>query len=262
MPTTDDSTRQSVLFEEVFGKRVQVNFDAEAQTSDAGVLLVAAADRRLGLTEALVHEVSDPRQSGKVRHDMLDLLRQRVYAIALGYEDGDDAARLANDPGLKLACERSPLRGEDLASQSTVSRFENMLAGRDLVSMNRRLETLAVEELHRRYRRPGRVVIDLDPSVDPAHGGQQGILFNGYYDTWCYLPIFGFLSVEGARATTSSSAPGFVPGRRRRAAAGSRCSAGWWRTCERSTGRGSRSWCAWTRASRRPCSWTCWRSFG
>ena len=200
MPTPCDSTRQSVLFEEVFSKRVRVNFDAEAQTSDAGVLLVAAADRRLGLTDALVGEVIDPRQPGKVQHDMLELLRQRVYAIALGYEDGVDAARLASDPGLKLACERSPLQGADLASQSTVSRFENMLTGRDVVLMGQCLETRAVEELRRRYPRPGRVVIDLDPSVDPAHGGQQGILFNGYYDTWCYLPIFGFLSVEGGES--------------------------------------------------------------
>jgi hypothetical protein len=192
-----DSTRQSVLFEHTFRKPVQVEFDAESQTSDGGLLLLAAADERLGLTESLARRIEDPRQPGKVGHSMLDLVRQRVFAIAQGYEDGTEAARLADDPGLRFACERS-IGGEDaLASQSTLSRFENLITARDTVHMLRHLEETAVGELKRRYRRPGRIVIDLDPSVDPTHGDQQGTLFNGYYDTWCYLPLFGFLSIDG-----------------------------------------------------------------
>jgi Transposase DDE domain group 1 len=193
------STRQSVLFEDIFPKRVQVEFDAEALTSDGGAVLLGAVDRELGLSEGLAAQVQDTRQPGKVRHDFVDVFRQRMYAIALGYEDGDDAGRLASDPGLKLACDRPLLDADhDLASQSTISRVENLVTARDTVRMLRRLEEQGVDELHRRYPHPGRVVIDLDPSVDPAHGAQQGILFNGYYDTWCYLPIFGFLSVDGS----------------------------------------------------------------
>ena len=192
-----DSTRQSVLFEHTFRKPGQIEFDAESQTSDGGLILLGAADERLGLTAALAREIGDPRQAGKVGHTMLDLIRQRVFAIAQGYEDGTDAARLAHDPGLRFACERS-IDGEDaLASQSTISRFENLITARDTVRMLRHLEEAAVGELKRRYRRPGRIVIDLDPSVDPTHGDQQGTLFNGHYDTWCYLPMFGFLSVDG-----------------------------------------------------------------
>ena len=191
------STQQSVLFEDQFEKPVSVVFDGEAQTSDAGLALVAAADRKLGLTSLLASQIADARQSGKVRHQIEELLRQRVYAIASGYEDGNDAARVGADPALKLACGRGAVRGEDLASQPTLSRFENAPTAREAIAMQRCVEGLAVRALKRRHRRAGRIVIDLDPSVDPAHGGQQGVLFNGFYDTWCYLPIFGFVSVDG-----------------------------------------------------------------
>jgi hypothetical protein len=192
------STQQSVLFEDQFDKPVHVVFDAEAQTSDAGLTLLAAADKKLGLTRLLASQIEDSRQSGKVRHEIEEMLRQRIYAIAAGYEDGNDAARIGADPALKLACGRGPVRGSDLASQSTLSRFENKPAGREAIGMLRSLEKAAVQALKRRHRRAGRIVIDLDPSVDPAHGAQQGVLFNGFYDTWCYLPMFGFVSVDGA----------------------------------------------------------------
>lgn len=191
------STQQSVLFEGPFEKPVSVVFDGEAQTSDAGLALLAAADRKLGVTSLLASQIADARQAGKVRHEVEELLRQRVYAIASGYEDGNDAARVGADPALKLACGRGPVRGEDLASQPTLSRFENAPTGREAIAMLRCVEEQAVRALKRRHRRAGRIVIDLDPSVDPAHGGQQGVLFNGFYDTWCYLPIFGFVSVDG-----------------------------------------------------------------
>jgi len=226
MPAAHDSTRQTVFFESGFGKRVEVQFDAEAQTSDAGLVLLAQADANLGLTEELARQIQDPRQAGKVRHDFSDVIRQRMFCIAQGYEDGNDAARLANDPALKLACGRSPLGGEDLASQSTLSRLENTVSARDTVRMLRCLEERAVDELRERHRHPGRIIIDLDPSVDPAHGAQQGILFNGYYDSWCYLPIFGFLSTDGGgsdhilfcarlRPGTAKETRGWIPMLRR-----------------------------------------------
>ncbi|MFQ5473576.1 MAG: IS1380 family transposase [Dehalococcoidia bacterium] len=191
------STQQSVLFEDQFDKPVHVVFDAEAQTSDAGLTLLAATDKKLGLTRMLASQIEDSRQAGKVRHEIEEMLRQRTYAIAAGYEDANDTARIGADPALKLACGRGPVRGADLASQSTLSRFENKPTGRETIGMLRSLEAAAVRGLKRRHRRASRIVIDLDPSVDPAHGAQQGVLFNGFYGTWCYLPIFGFLSVDG-----------------------------------------------------------------
>lgn len=191
------STQQPVLFGDLFSKPVQVAFDAEALTSDAGLMLLSAADRKLGVTEALTDCVRDPRQQGKVQHGFGELLKQRVYGIGAAYEDCNDSARIRSDPSLKLSCGRGPLKGLDLGSQSTLSRFENQVTGREAVRMARSLEDIAVKTLKRRHRRASRIVIDLDPSVDPAHGAQQGVLFNGFYKTWCYLPIFGFLSVNG-----------------------------------------------------------------
>lgn len=192
-----ESTQQSVLFEDQFDKPVGIVFDAEAQTSDAGLTLLAALDKKLGLTSLLASQIEDSRQSGKVRHEIEEMFRQRTYAIAAGYEDVNDTARLGADPALKLACGRGPVGGSDLASQPTLSRFENKPTGREVIGMLRSLEEAAVRGLKRRHRRAGRIVIDLDPSVDPAHGAQQGVLFNGFYDTWCYLPMFGFVSVDG-----------------------------------------------------------------
>ena len=218
-------TQQPVLFERLFSKPVVVAFDAEALTSDAGMVLLAGADRKLGLTRAMCSQIDDDRQAGKVWHQVEELVKQRVYGIAAGYEDCNDAARIGGDSALKLSCGRSPLRGEDLGSQSTLSRFENQISGREAAKMARCLESKAVAALKRRHRRASQIVIDIDPSVDPAHGAQQGVLFNAFYDTWCYLPVFGFLSVVGdpdhylfsarLRPGTSKESRGVIPALRR-----------------------------------------------
>ena len=190
-------TPQSVLFPEVFGKPTTAVFDGEALSSDGGTALLATIDRRLGLTEDLATLLEDPRDPDRVRHTVLDLLRQRVFSISLGYADQNDAARVASDPMMKGASGRAPVRGDDLASQPTLSRFENSVTARELIAMARRLEETVVDRLRRRHPCPRRVTIDLDPSCDPTHGAQQQALFNGFYSSWCYLPIFGFVTVEG-----------------------------------------------------------------
>ncbi len=121
----DDNTRQSVLFSDLCSKPLVVKFDQPHGSSDGGAILLKAADRRLALTPRLIECIEDRRQGGKVRHAIAELLRQRLYAIACGYPDGNDAARLAADPIHKLLVDRDPLAGEDLASQPTLSRFEN-----------------------------------------------------------------------------------------------------------------------------------------
>lgn len=189
------STQQGVLFREAFSKPLHVAFDAEGSSSDGGLALLAAVDRRLGLTASLAGSVLDPRQPAKVRHEVLEMLRQRALAIAAGYPDVRDADRLSTDPCLKQACGRGPLRGEDLASAATLCRFENRVSGRELAGMMRTLASGTIERLKRRCPKPRRVVLDFDPSVDKTHGAQQMSLFDGFYRHWCYLPIFGFLSV-------------------------------------------------------------------
>lgn len=202
------STKQSVLFDDVFEKPVSVAFDTEAQTSDAGILLLATADARLGLTSALASHLTDTRAQSQVLHSLEGILRQRTFSIAAGYEDGNDATALRRDPALALACGGSAKAGA-LASQASISRFENSISAQEAVLMGRELEDIAVAQL-RRQRRKGRcrerIIVDLDPSVDPAHGAQQGVLFHGFYGSWCYLPMFGFLSFEGASSQLLFSA--------------------------------------------------------
>lgn len=189
------STQQSVLFSEAFSKPLHVAFDAEGSSSDGGLALLAAVDRKLGLTASLAESALDPRQPAKVRHEVLAMFRQRMFAIASGYPDVRDADRLSADPCLKHACGRGPLRGEDLASAATLCRFENRVSGRELAGMMRTLASGTIKRLKRRCPRPRRLVLDFDPSVDKTHGAQQMSLFDGFYRHWCYLPIFGFLSI-------------------------------------------------------------------
>jgi hypothetical protein len=191
----DDSTRQSVLFSDLSRKPVIAKFDQEHASSDGGAILLQACDRRLGLTEALIGGIDDRRQSGKIRHAIGDLVRQRLYAIGCGYPDANDASRLGVDPISKLLCDRDPVKGADLASQPTLSRFENAFGRADLYRMCVALADTVIERHRRRLQRKAkRITIDLDPTDDPTHGAQQLAFFNGHYDTWCYLPVAGFLT--------------------------------------------------------------------
>src|SRR5450755_4748622 len=190
----DDSTRQSVLFSDLLGKPVAAKFDQQHASSDGGAILLQACDQRLGLTDALIGGIDDRRQSGKIRHAIADLVRQRLYAIACGYPDGNDASRLGADPIQKLLCGHDPVSGADLASQPTLSRFENAFDRADLYRMGVALADTVIERRRRLKRKVKRITIDLDPTDDPTHGAQQLTFFNGHYDTWCYLPVAGFLT--------------------------------------------------------------------
>jgi hypothetical protein len=191
------STRQSVLFSESFQKPLAAVFDAASQTSDAGLILLGTLDRRLDVTRRLCAHLPDARQAGKVEHGLLDLVRQRVYSIAAGYADGNDAQHLRHDPALKVLCDRDPIQGPALASQPTLSRFENSVPRRALVRAARAFEAERIERFARRFPDARCVVIDLDATVDPTHGQQTFSFFNAFYDTHCFLPLLGFLSVEG-----------------------------------------------------------------
>jgi Transposase DDE domain group 1 len=192
----EDTTRQSVLFPGLFKKPIVVGFDQPHASSDGGAILLKACDERLGLTERLARCMVDARQAGKVEHSIRDLVRQRLYGIACGYADCNDAARLAQDPIQKLLIGRDPVRGAALASQPTLSRFENAPRRADLYRMGEALARSVIERHRKRLgaRNVKHITIDLDPTDDPTHGGQQLTFFNGHYDTWCYLPVAGFLT--------------------------------------------------------------------
>ena len=193
----DDITRQSVVFKDLFGKPVVARFDQPDSSSDGGAVLLKACDERLGLTQALAECLHDPRQQSKVVHSFHDLLRQRVYGIACGYEDCNDAARIGEDPVHKMLLDRDPIEGLVLASQSTLSRFENALGPKPLMQMSMALADTVLARHRKRLRgRARRITVELDPTDDPTHGGQQLTFFNGHYDTWCYLPVAGFIQFD------------------------------------------------------------------
>lgn len=190
-----ESITQRLLFPNVFRKPVVAQFDQEASSVDTGAVLLKAADQRLGLTESLAGCLSDDRQPGKVRHEIEDLISQRVFGIACGYPDANDADRLADDPVHKMLLDRDPLDGDSLASQPTLSRFENAVDTKDLYRMGRCLMEQVIARHRKRLRgRVRRITIDFDPTDDPTHGAQQLSFFNGHYDCWCYLPMLGFVS--------------------------------------------------------------------
>jgi hypothetical protein len=175
---------------EGFGKPVVARFDTPHASSDGGAILLKSVDTHLGLTTRLAGCLIDARQPGKVRHQTLELLRQRVFGLACGYADCNDAARLADDAIHKLLVERDPLAGPPLASQPTLSRFENAIGWAELRDMAHVLADTVIEQQRRRLRgRAARITIDLDPTDDPTHGQQEFTFFNGHYDTWCYLPV-------------------------------------------------------------------------
>ncbi len=174
---------------------VVAQFDMAQSSTDGGVVLLKALDARLQLTAGLAACLPDPREPSKVQHEIQDLVRQRVFGLACGYEDGNDAARLADDPMHKLAVGRDPLTGARLASQPTLSRFENAVGPRALYRMGRRLAEQVIEAQRRlRKGRAQRITIDLDPTDDPTHGQQELTFFHGHYDSWCYLPLVATLT--------------------------------------------------------------------
>lgn len=191
------STTPCVLFPELFDRPVVARFDQEHGSSDGGAVLLKAADRRLGLTADLAACLVDRRQPGKIAHETQELLAQRVFAIALGYPDANDAARLADDPMHKLLVGRDPIEGAALASQPTLSRFENGCDPKVLYRMGEALAEGVIERHRSRLKgRAHRIFLDLDVTDDPTHGIQQLAFFNGFYDTWCYLPLLAFVSFD------------------------------------------------------------------
>jgi hypothetical protein len=192
---SDDNTTQCLLFPRIFCKPVIAEFDQRGGSSDGGALLLKAAERRYGLIASWADCLRDQRQAGKIDHTLEELLAQRVFTLACGYEDANDAARLADDPIHKLLLGRDPIRGQALASQPTLSRWENAISTKELYRMSEALAARVMERHAQRLRhRVHRITLDLDPTDDPTHGAQQLSFFNGHYDSWCYLPMMGFVS--------------------------------------------------------------------
>jgi hypothetical protein len=170
----------------IAGKAVRVAFDGGRLTSDAGVLLLADIERRLGLAERLASCIQDPRSQSQVRHTLAEMIRFRVLLIAAGYPDANDCDALRVDPAFKMALGRAPETGPDLCAQPTMCRLENLPGATALKRMMAAMVELFCDSFE---DVPRRIVLDIDDTEDRVHGRQELALFHAHYDARCFLPI-------------------------------------------------------------------------
>lgn len=202
-----DNTILPFSFPAVASKKVTADFDGGRLTSDGGVMLLAMAERRLGIAQRLARCFPDARDPARITHTLADMIRARVFAIACGYEDANDLEYLRKDPAFKLACGRLPDSGVDLCSQPTLSRLENAPSLKDAI----RLTYALVNQWIASYERePASVILDIDDTCDVVHGHQQLSLFNAHYDERCFLPIHVY-DTEKSRPVAVVLRPGKTP---------------------------------------------------
>ena len=187
-------------FAAVEGREVVGGFDGGAITSDAGALLLGAADRAIKLTERFAACFHDTRRQHLIEHEVVTLLTQRVFGIALGYEDLNDHDELRHDPMMAVLAGKLAARREDcapVAGKSTLNRLELSRLqptryhriSHNPIAIKRLLVELFVDA---HERPPQQIILDLDATDDPVHGEQEGRFFHGYYDCYCYLPLYVF----------------------------------------------------------------------
>lgn len=180
-----DCTAQKMLFGRLGRREIEANFRGGAISSDGGVMLVRQVDRKIGLSAAVAAALSDPRDPERIRHPLRDLIAQRLYGLCCGYEDLNDHDRLRHDPLMQTAVGKV----EELASSPTFSRLETRATRADVVALNR---VLVEQFIAAQGPAPRELILDVDASDVPLHGGQELSQFHGYYDRYCYLPLYVF----------------------------------------------------------------------
>jgi hypothetical protein len=190
-----ENTTQTMLFKEFFGKKVAVDFNGGEVSSDAGLLFLRETESQIGIIDRVANAIDDHRHPSYVKHQIVQLLSQRVFQIAAGYEDANDCNTLKHDPILKIACESD----DPLASQPTMCRFENAPDRKTLYRIGSSLVDAFIASFQ---RPPESIILDLDDTDDPTHGSQQLALFNAYHDCYCYLPLHIYEGNSGKLITT------------------------------------------------------------
>src|SRR5262245_20898190 len=185
-----DCSPKQLCFPPIAGQTIRADFEGGALSSDFGALLLRGIDRQVGLTARLAAAIQDKRHQSYLDHPLRDLLAQRIYQIASGYADANDANSLRRDPLFKLGVERAPLDAEqDLASAPTFSRLEHQIDRQDLYRLTRAF----VDHFIASYAEPpAAIVLDIDHSDDPTYGQQEFAFYNHHYQNHCYLPLFIF----------------------------------------------------------------------
>jgi hypothetical protein len=186
--------RPAAFSSPVAGKAVRAAFDGGRLTSDAGVLVLAEVERRLGIAERLARCLSDPRAPERVRHSIVEMIRFRVLLIAAGYADANDCDTLRSDPAFKMAVGRAPESGAALCSQPTMCRLENL----PTITALKRMMAAMVELFCDSFEEvPRRIVLDIDDTEDRVHGAQELALFHAHYGGYCFLPIHVYEAITG-----------------------------------------------------------------
>jgi hypothetical protein len=184
LPVTN-CTATKIEFPAFKRRKIEAQFSGGAITSDGGVLLLRSIDQRLKLTEQVAALITDPRDPDRIQHQVVDLLRQRVYGLACGYEDLNDHDTLRGDIAFQTAVEKDKVLG----SRSTLCRFEQQ-ADRALMW---RIHEQMVEQFIASFDEPPKsLILDFDATDDPIHGQQEGRFFHGYYRHYCFLPLYVF----------------------------------------------------------------------
>ena len=184
-----ECNRQPLHFSSLGRKQITADFSGGTLTSDAGALLLREVDRRIGLLDALASCLTDPRDPARITHDLRTLLAQRIYGIAAGYEDLNDHHTLRHDPLFSVLADLPPHPEAPLASPPTLCRFENRVDRKTLI----RMCAVFVEQFIASFDTPPEeLVLDFDATDDPVHGQQEGRFFHGYYDGYCFLPLYVF----------------------------------------------------------------------
>lgn len=204
--------KQTGAIKPEFDRSISIDFRGAKITSDTGFLIMREIDERFNILSATAYQIDDPRSPRHTDHCLLQLLRQRVYQVAAGYEDCNDADHLKVDPALRLALGKEHKNG---AGQSSLSRFENNILAtpQGLKALENAISRSADTLLRRRNKR--RLIIDVDSTEDPVHGNQEGAAFNGYFDQVCYHPLFcltnkGDLLSARLRPGNTHSADGII----------------------------------------------------
>ncbi len=186
---TTECKAESLVFSSLSRKKILADFNGGHLTSDAGALLLREANRRTGLIDALAACIRDPRDPARIQHDVKTLLAQRVFGIAMGYEDGNDHQTLRSDPIMQLLAETPPDPDDPLASPPTLCRFENWVDRKSLA----RMSAVLVDQFIASHREPPKeIILDFDATDDRIHGDQEGSFFHAFYYHYCYLPLYVF----------------------------------------------------------------------
>jgi len=201
-----ETSQKTLTLFPVEAKKIELSYIGEQISSDGGLLLLREVENQIGLISSISNCITDDRDSRYVDHTITELITQRVFQIAAGYEDCNDCNDLRGDMVLKTCAGRLPQTGNDLASQPTMSRLENTVGPRDLIRMGRYLLDAFVSSYS---STPGVIVIDCDDTNNNTYGQQELTLFNNYYRDHCYMPLHIYEGLSGKLITTI-----LKPGRR------------------------------------------------